>query len=99
MATTAVSFEEDALSYGEVDQMLQGASAFILGVRFGRDVLSRMITFLEDKGEEKLLTDAIIRKSENHLKRTPLHCAAHSGSPRAMRYTFVRRKDCSFFIL
>ena len=99
MATTVVSFEEDALNYGEVDQMLQGASAFILGVRFGRDVLSRMITFLEDKGEEKLLTDAIIRKSENHLKRTPLHCAAHSGSPRAMRYTFVRRKDCSFFRL
>ena len=71
MATTVVSFEEDALNYGEVDQMLQGASAFILGVRFGRDVLNRMIAFLENKGEEKLLTDAIIRKSDNHMNNGP----------------------------
>ena len=38
--TPVVSFEEeDPLNYAEVDQMLHGATAFHLGVRFGRDVL------------------------------------------------------------
>ena len=85
MAGTVVSFEEDVLNYGGVDQMLHGASAFHLGVRFGRGALRLMITFLENRGEKRILADAIIRKSDNHMKRTPLHCAAHSGNPKAIR--------------
>ena len=84
-AKTAVSFEEDALNYSEVDQMLHGATAFHLGVRFGRDVLRCMVAFLGERGEKRILGEALIGKSDHHLKWTPLHCAALRANPQAMR--------------
>ena len=67
--------------------MLHGATAFHLGVRFGRDVLGCMIAFLEERGEKRILSEALIGKSDHHLKWTPLHCAALRANPQAMRYT------------
>ena len=85
--TPVVSFEEeDPLNYAEVDQMLHGATAFHLGVRFGRDVLGGMIAFLQERGEKRILGEALIGKSDHHLKWTPLHCAALRANPQAMRY-------------
>ena len=84
-AKTVVSFEEDPLNYAEVDQMLHGATAFHLGVRFGRDVLGGMIAFLQERGEKRILGDALIRRSDHYLKWTPLHCAALRANPQAMR--------------
>ena len=86
MATTEVSFEEDIVNYCHLDRMLHGTSAFHLGVRFGRGPLKLMISFLESRGEEKLLADAIFKKSNNQMKRTPLHCAAYNRKPQALRY-------------
>ena len=86
MATTEVSFEEDIVNYCHLDRMLHGTSAFHLGVRFGRGPLRLMISFLENRGEEKLLADAIFKRSDNQMKRTPLHCAAYNRNPQALRY-------------
>ena len=81
-----LKFYYDIETYDKADRSLDGMNAFHLACKYHPDAISIIFEIINNQYDDQSAVVNFLRKTDNHVKQTPLHVASRSSTTTATRY-------------
>ena len=81
-----LKFYYDVETYDKADRSLDGMNAFHLACKYHPEAISVIFEIFNKQYDDQSTVLNFLRKTDNHVKQTPLHVAARSSTTTATRY-------------